>query len=102
MGAPLYRLSTAAYARSFATLLSDAAVSESEAYAIIACFTEVETVNRGLDRTSEAPDQEHFQAEAQRAMIKAKRLTMPTPGSSNFYSDARAALDKHYVGRLTT
>jgi hypothetical protein len=102
VGAPLYRLPTAAYTRSFAALLSDAAGSESDACAIVEFFSEVETVNRGIDRAAEAHGTARYQAEVERAIMKAKRLALPTPGTSNYYSAAREALNRHYVVRLTT
>lgn len=96
--APLYRLPTIAYSQSFPALLSDAAVAEGEVKSLIEFFTEVESLNRGLDLAQtarERRDEEAVQQEYGRNRLKAERLVPPPPGNKNYYTSVRAVVDAH-------
>jgi hypothetical protein len=96
--APLYRLPTTAYSQSFPALLSDAAVAESEGRSLIQFFSEVETLNRGLDLAQtarESGDEQAHQAEFERNLLKARRLMPPAAGVESYYQPARAVVDAH-------
>ena len=99
VAAPLYRLPVAAYAHSFPALLGDGAVSEDEARTIMRFFTEVETLNRGLDLATAARDRNDnnatLHAEANRNHVKARRLTAAGDGTVNYYAPTRQVIDKH-------
>jgi hypothetical protein len=76
IAAPLYRLPTAAYSRSFPALLSEAAVTEDQAMALTRFFSEAETLNRGLDLAQDARnDEAKLAAEFSRNLLKVQRLT---------------------------
>ena len=96
--APLYRLPTAAYSQSFPALLGDAAVAETEVQSLIQFFSEVETLNRGLDLAQtarERSDAQALQAEFERNLLKAQRLVPPGANAENYYQPARAVVDAH-------
>jgi hypothetical protein len=96
--APLYRLPTTAYSQSFPALLGDAAVTETEVHSLMQFFSEVETLNRGLDLAQsarEAGDEQALQAEFQRNILKATRLIPPAAAAENYYQPARAVVDVH-------
>ena len=94
----LYRLPTTAYSQSFPVLLSDAAVAETEVQSLMQFFSEVETLNRGLDLAQtarESGDEQALQAEFERNLLKATRLMPPAAGAENYYQPARAVVDGH-------
>jgi hypothetical protein len=98
VAAPLYRLPTSAYSHSFPALLSDGAVTEVEADALMQFFSEVETLNRGLDLAQaarEGGDNAAVSVEFQRNTVKASRLFPPDGGGSNYYTAVRSAVDAH-------
>jgi hypothetical protein len=75
--APSYRLPTTAYRAAFAALLGDGAVAEDEARVLTEFFSEVETINRGLDYTQaarERNDEKALDEEVNRNHIKAGNL----------------------------
>jgi hypothetical protein len=75
--APLYRLPIVVFPNSFPALLTDAAVDEDAARALIECYSEVESLNRGLDLIQEARERNDQQAllmEYDRNRLKAQRL----------------------------
>jgi len=79
----LYRLPTTAYSQSFPVLLSDAAVAETEVQSLMQFFSEVETLNRGLDLAQtarESGDEQALRAEFERNLLKATRLMPPAAG----------------------
>jgi hypothetical protein len=87
--APLYRLPTVTYSSSLPALLGDGVVSESEVRALIAFFSEVETLNRGLDLVQAARgDQQTMQAEYERNLLKIRSLLA-------LHRPAREAADRH-------
>jgi hypothetical protein len=96
--APLYRLPTAAYSQSFPALLADGLLTESETYSMIQFFTEVETLNRGLDLAQaarERNDDHALQAEFDRNLLKAQGLMPHEVHAQDYYQPARAAVDAH-------
>jgi hypothetical protein len=97
--APLYRLPVTVYTHSFPALLGDGAVSEEDANALMRFFTEVATLNRGLDLANAARDRNDnnatLQAEVNRNRIKAQRLTAADDGAVNYYAAAKHVIDKH-------
>jgi len=96
--APLYRLPTTAYAHAFPILLGDAAVAQGEARCLVQFFSEVETLNRGLDLSQsmrERGDEQALQAEFERNLLKAARLIPRAPSGENYYEPLRIILDAH-------
>ena len=95
VAAPLYRLPTIAYGHSLGALLSDGAVDEAEVEALITFYSEVETLNRGLDQAHDARgDGPTLENELRRNRVKAKRLKPPETGA-NYYSVALDVVDRH-------
>jgi len=93
ISAPLYRLPTMAYAHSLPELLGSAALGKKETKALLEFFTEVETLNRGLDQAQAVRDDaKKLKEEVERNEIKAGHLV---PNQS-YYHQARSILD----GRL--
>jgi hypothetical protein len=95
VAAPLYRLPTTAYSSSLPALLGDGAVSEAETQALVQFFSEVYTLNRGLDLVQaarERDDQQTIQAEYGRNLLKIQRLI-------ELHAAARAATDAHLRSR---
>jgi hypothetical protein len=91
IAAPLYRLSAITYSHSLPALLGDGAVSEPEVKALIQFFSEVETLNRGLDLVQaarERDDQQTMQAEHGRNLLKVRSIL-------NLHRAAREAVDGH-------
>lgn len=89
--APLYRLPTLSYSHSFPVLLADGAPNETETRAVTQFFNEVETLNRGLDQSNEARnDESRLNAEFGRNRLKAEKLV----GSVSYYTRIRAVLDR--------
>jgi hypothetical protein len=96
--APLYRLPTTAFSQSFPALLADAAITEAEVHSLMQFFSEVETLNRGLQLAQsarESGDQQTLQAEFERNILKATRLIAPGAVGDNYYQPARAVVDAH-------
>jgi hypothetical protein len=97
--APLYRLPTVAYSQSFPALLSDGALDETEVQSLMQFFSEVETLNRGLDlaQTARENNNEHaLHAEFERNQLRATRLLRSTAAAAqNYYQSARAVVDAH-------
>lgn len=96
--APLYRLSTAAYSQSFPALLADGVIAETEARRMIKFFSEVHTLNRGLDLAQaarERNDEPALQAERERNLLKARRLAPHDTYPQSLYQAARAVVDAH-------
>ena len=92
--APLYRLPTLSYSHSFPILLADGAPSEEEARAVTQFFSEVETLNRGLDQANDARNDDTRLQEFERNRLKAERLA----GSGNYYRRLRTVLG-HRTGK---
>lgn len=100
VAAPLYRLPIAAYANSLPALLSEAALSEKDAHRLLAFFSEVETLNRGLDQAEGArliADPQEREAkladEFSRNEIKAQKLVPADARTSSYYDPAKAVVD---------
>jgi hypothetical protein len=95
--APLYRLPTVAYANSLPALLEAAALlDEADTWNLLSFFSEVETLNRGLDQVDRArlitdpvERETNSQAEYNRNRIKAKDLV------GKYYRDAKTVVDKY-------
>jgi hypothetical protein len=91
VAAPLYRLPAVTYSSSLPALLSDGVVSEPGVRALVAFFSEVETVNRGLDLVQaarERDDQQAMRAEYDRNLLKIQSLLA-------LHRSAREAADGH-------
>jgi hypothetical protein len=89
-----------AFERSFPPLLADAAVSEHEMEALLAFYSEVQTLNRGLDLAQGARQRNDTAAltqEVQRNVVKARRLTV-NDADPNYYIPIRSMLNKR-LGR---
>jgi hypothetical protein len=89
--APLYRLPNTCFTTCYPELLSDGALSEAESTALMAFYSEVDTLNRGLDQAADAKDQSQLVAEYDRNLLKAKRLVSGAP----LYVAATTAVDSH-------
>lgn len=91
--APLYRLPTLSYLHSFPVLLSDGALNEAETKAVTQFFTQVETLNRGLDQANEARGNDTtLSEEFGRNRLKAEKLIEFT---NSYYTKVRAVLNNH-------
>jgi hypothetical protein len=89
--APLYRLPTLSYLNSFPVLLADGVPQEAEMRAITQFFSQVETLNRGLDQANEVRDREdRLNEETSRNRMKAEKLI----ASASYYSNVRSVLDQ--------
>ena len=97
IAAPLYRLPTVAYRHSLPALLAEGAVNEGDLDPLMVYFNEVETLNRGLDLAQSARDKddETLQAEVKRNRLKAERLRSSSDAGTNYYAEARAAVDRN-------
>ena len=87
--APLYRLPLLSYQNCLPVLLSDGALKEGETRNLMEFFTEIETLNRGLDNVAamrEKGDDKILKEEYSRNRLKAERLA----GSGTLYSKAIA------------
>jgi hypothetical protein len=96
--APLYRLPTTASSQSFPALLGDSAAAETDVRSLMQFFSEVETLNRGLDLAQTARengDEQALQAEFDRNLLKATRLMPRAAATENYYQSARVAVDAH-------
>ena len=91
VAAPLYRLPSMTYSHSLPVLLGDGAVRVSEMKAFIQFFSEVETLNRGLDliqAARERGDAQTMGAERERNLLKIQILL-------DLHRPAREAADGH-------
>lgn len=79
VGAPLYRLPTTSFETCYPALLSDAALDDNNANIILRFFTEVETLNRGLDLADEMfrTNDNRLQAVFARNCLKANQIKSP-------------------------
>jgi hypothetical protein len=101
LAAPLYRLPTIAYSNSLPALLADAALRESDTRSLLAFFSEVETLNRGLEQVEGARQIADPRARAEkvteeygRNRLKAQHLVPAADSSSPSYYDlARLVVD---------
>jgi hypothetical protein len=90
--APLYRLPVLSYQHSFPVLLADGAPNREEVEAVTRFYSQVETLNRGLDQAHVARGNQHeLDSEHARNILKADRLTV----SGRYYKALRGVLDKH-------
>ena len=93
--APLYRLSTIAYANGFPGLLGDGAVSGDEAKAVLSFYSLVDQINRGLEQANDAlvdgKKTDKAIAESLRLDEKCKRLV----AEGGPYDAVRAVIDAH-------
>lgn len=88
-GAPLYRLPTMAYSQSLSALLGDGAVAEAEAFTLTEFFSEVATLNRGLDLAQAArDDRPTLEVEVGRNHLKAESI-------ERLYAPALAIVNSH-------
>lgn len=89
---PLYRLPTMAYTKSFPALLADGVLNKKETSVLIEFFTQVETLNRGLDQAESARgDEERLNEEYCRNCMKAKGIAR----NGDLYRRARAIVDAY-------
>jgi hypothetical protein len=77
--APLYRLPTQAFESCYPELLADGAVTPAEATALMAFYTEAQTLNRGLERVGDAADEAAIRREYGRNVLKAQQLLPDGP-----------------------
>lgn len=95
IAAPLYRLPTVTYQNAFPALLADGALSGVDITAVIQYFTEVETLNRGLDQAENRRSKGEFldlvKIDHSRNLLKAERLVK----GADYYGAALQALDRH-------
>ena len=77
--APLYRLPTISFETCYPALLTDAGLDEDKADILLKFFTEVQTLNRGLDLTEDlwrtAPNK--LKEAYERNCLKARRVKSP-------------------------
>lgn len=79
--APLYRLPTIAFEKSFPVLLIEGELSEEESLSINRYFAQAQDINRGLDNATamaHADQPKKLEVEYQRNFIKATELTIGT------------------------
>jgi len=92
IAAPLYRFPDSSFRTCFPKLLSDGAVSRDEVTVLVAFFSELETLNRGLDRAAEVEDDtQRLHEEYGRNRKKATRLAEKGPT----YQAAKTAVGRH-------
>ena len=72
VAAPLYRFPTLLYAQAFPGLLADGDLTGDQSEALLTFYSEVETVNRGLDRIDRLVRQGSGQVAAEIARISLK------------------------------
>ena len=89
--APLYRLPNVCFTTCYPGLLADGVMSDAESTALMAFYAEVETLNRGLDRASDADGDERLRAEHGRNRLKAEGLLQNGP----LYMAAASAIAAH-------
>lgn len=112
--APLYRLPIVAFNTSFPILLADGAVTEEEILCIGRFYSQVQDMNRGLDRAAEMETlgndsnlsnstdlviesitKSHSrQAEYNRNLLKAQTLIVGRNGQESLYAPAKKIVDK--------
>ncbi|HEX9810875.1 MAG TPA: hypothetical protein VGA88_02150 [Burkholderiales bacterium] len=88
---PLYRLPLIAYQTSYAVLLADGAVSESEVLTLGRFFSLVQDINRGLDNAAEANmsgGSHKLKAEFDRNRLKAEKLVVAQNNEPSLYTQA--------------
>ena len=93
--APLYRLPTISFETCYPALLTDAGLDEDKADILLKFFTEVQTVNRGLDLTddlSRTKGHPLMKGAYERNCLKAKRVKSP---DSELYKDAIELCAQH-------
>lgn len=89
--APLYRLPTNAFEKSFPLLLVEGELSESETLSITRFFSVAQDINRGLDnatKLAQSNDTENLQSEYQRLLLKATSLIEGSDGKGGLSCDA--------------
>ncbi|WP_018508609.1 hypothetical protein [Thiobacillus thioparus] len=85
---PLYRLPTVTYESSFSVLLSEGALSESEALSLGRFFCQVHDINRGLDNAAQKLDLNDLEAlhrEYDRNLLKVRRLVENRDDGESLY-----------------
>lgn len=95
---PLYRLPTKAYEAALPALLADGEVMEQEVTALLLFYSQIETINRGLDDASEAyksKDEELLRQAWERNRIKCAVLVPGASEDSQRYLAAIEAVEKH-------
>ena len=92
--APLYRLPTISFETCYPALLTDAGLDEDKADILLKFFTEVQTLNRGLDLIDDlsitAPNK--LKAAYERNCLKARRVKSP---DGELYEDAIKLCEQH-------
>ena len=91
IAAPLYRLPDLFFKNCYPELLSDGSLTEAETVALMSFFTEVEALNRGLDMSAEADNDEERNALHRRNVQKANALV----SDGVLYKAAFAAIARH-------
>jgi hypothetical protein len=80
VAAPSYRLPTICYQSCLPALLSLSGISEEETCAVLKFYSQVETVNRGLDQADmayQAQDDARLQGEFSRLLLKCAKIERP-------------------------
>jgi len=97
IAAPLYRLPTRAFETSLPALLADGALNEEDSRALLEFVSQVETLNRGLDRAQDQFDRFPLNTNPEHArnLIKAEKLDPENQSAENRYTKAREVVDRH-------
>jgi hypothetical protein len=94
IAAPVYRLPTICFESSIPSLLSDNAISEDAAMALLTFYAEVQAMNRGLEHANSAfqgNDQTRLGAEFARNRLKAERIAGQ---NGSLYANATKVCDE--------
>jgi hypothetical protein len=97
VSAPLYRLPTMAYEKSFPILLADGDVSEAELGSLSGFFSEAQNLNRGLDNAAamaHVGDAEKLDREYRRNLLKATALAQGEDGKDALSKSAYAIINQ--------
>jgi hypothetical protein len=94
--APLYRLPTIAFEKSFPLLLVEGELSEPDILSVTRFFALAQDINRGLDnatKLAQAGETEKLQAEYQRLVLKATTLVEGSDGKGGLSLGAFALIN---------
>ena len=98
IAAPSYRLPTVAYSQSLPGLLADGRLAEHETRSLLEFFTQVDSLNRGLDLAQAArgnPDKSVLEKEYERNLLKARGLLRGDEDRKTYYDSALEIIDVH-------
>jgi hypothetical protein len=95
VAAPLYRLPRASCDHALPPLLADASADETEVRPILLYYTQVDSLNRGLDQAEAARgDDQRLSIEHERNIMKARMLVPAADGRSSYYNEAFSVLER--------